>query len=531
MSKAMARRIIVCYFFITVAMFLVIMRVINVAFDPRLTAAAKTSSQKSVAVIYERGTIFDCNMKPITNNEERYVSVITDIPKASVTLSKRLGERRAAELLRGVREGSEPIVYTDCEIRGEGIVSFKYYTTNLRFAKHLIGYTDSTSHGVSGLEAALDEVLYSDSDARLSYTTDGIGNIISGEEISFLRKNGIEQSGIQLTLDSEIQKIAEAAADSLDFGAVVIAEAATGEIKAMVSRPDFDLGNLSAALNSDGSPLINRALLTYNVGSGFKPLVAAAALESGVNNYLWFCEGSCDIDGQRFVCHKSSGHKWLDMAGAIKHSCNTFFYNLAVNVGAGKIYKMAETAGFNNSVSLGYGFSSEPAQIGSEKWLSTSDRALANLAIGQGELMVSPLGILSLYSAIASDGSYTPLSLIRGRVEGAKLCDELPKNARVRLMSEKTAKTLREYLLGVLDEGGTGHIAKPKYVSAAGKTSTAQTGIIKDGKRVVNTWFCGFFPFDEPKYVVSVLAENSEEGCGAVFAEIADNITKLKASA
>lgn len=529
MSKTMARRITVCYFFITVAMFLVIMRVINVAFDPRLIAAAKTSSQKSIAITYERGTIFDCNMKPITNNEERYASVITDIPKASVALSERLGERRAAELLRGVREGGEPIVYTDCEIRGEGIVSFKYYTTNLKFAKHLIGYTDSTSHGVSGLEAALDEVLHSDSSVKLSFTSDGLGNIIGGEEINLVRTNGLEQSGIQLTLDSEIQKIAEGAADSLDLGAVVIAEAATGEIKAMVSRPDFNLANLSAAIKNEDSPLINRALLTYNVGSGFKPLVAAAALESGVNNYLWFCEGSCDIDGQRFVCHKSAGHKWLDMAGALKHSCNTFFYNLAVDVGAAKIYKMAEAAGFNNSVSLGYGFSSGHSQIGSYKWLSTSDRALANLAIGQGELMISPLGILSLYSAIASDGSYTPLCLIKGRVEGNNLCEELPENARVRLMSEKTARELRKQLHGVLDEGGTGHIAKPKYVSAAGKTSTAQTGIIRDGKRVVNTWFCGFFPYDEPKYVVSVLAENSEEGCGTVFAEIADNITKKEA--
>ena len=92
-------------------------------------------------------------------------------------------------------------------------------------------------------------------------------------------------------------------------------------------------------------------------------------------------------------------------------------------------------------------------------------------------------------------------------------------------MSEKTANTLKQYLKGVLEEGGTGVSACPKTVSAAGKTATAETGIIKNGQMVINTWFCGFFPFEEPKYTVIVLAENSTGSCGDVFAQIADEIT------
>ena len=193
-------------------------------------------------------------------------------------------------------------------------------------------------------------------------------------------------------------------------------------------------------------------------------------------------------------------------------------------MGNEKIYKMAESAGFNNSVSFGYGISTKKAQIGDKEWLSRSDRALANLSIGQGELMVSPIGILTLYSAIAGDGGYYTPSLIKGFVKDNKLVEETPKTEKINLMSKNTAEILRESLRGVLDENGTGAIAKPKTVSAAGKTSTAETGIVKDGKRVVNTWFCGFFPLEEPKYVVAVLSENSEEGCGGVFAEIADSI-------
>lgn len=524
MSKAMARRIVGCYFVILVAMFLVIMRVINVAFDTRLQNALNDASLSSVGVKFQRGTIYDCNMKPLTNNVTRYISVITDKQKAMLTLTKYFGEAKAAKKLSAVKEDKCPVIYTDCEIKGEGLQCFTYYDTKLTVAKHLLGYTDESGHGVSGLERSIDSLLYTGSKFEITFKTDGIGNIISGEEVICNRINGAEQSGVMLTIDREIQKIAEEAANRLRTGAVVITEVETGEIKAVVSRPDFDINDIASALNNNDLPLINRALMTYNVGSGFKPLVAAAALDGGIKNYLWYCEGSTDIDGQRFVCHKSSGHKWLDLAGALKKSCNTFFYNLAVDVGADKIYKMAENAGFNNTVSFGYGFETQKSDIGNKKWLMMSDRALANLAIGQGELMVTPVAILNLYCAIAGDGSYCPPSLIKGEIsKGTIIAAE--QNERVRLMSEVTAKTLRKQLLGVLSRGGTGEIAKPKLVSAAGKTSTAQTGMVKNGERVVNTWFCGFFPYESPRYAVAVISENSSEGCGNIFAEIADKIT------
>lgn len=529
MQKRMAYRIVGCYFIILVSMFLVMMRLINVAFDPKLQNAANMSSVQTVSVGFQRGTIYDCNMKPLTNNVTKYVSVITDEELAFVTLSNHLGEKEASRKLKTVRESKKPVVYTDCEIKGDGLKCFMYYDTDVSLAKHLLGYVDDNGHGVAGLQRSLDNRLFVDSKFEISFKTNGIGNIIRGEEVICNKLNGVEQSGIMLTIDREIQKIAEDAANVLKTGAVVITEISTGEIKAMVSRPDFDIDNLAAALENEDSPLINRALMTYNLGSGFKPCVAAAAIETGYEDYLWYCEGACDIDGQRFVCHKSSGHKWLDMAGALKKSCNTFFYNLAVEVGADKVYRMAENAGFNNTVSFGYGFATERSDIGDEKWLMTSDRALANLSIGQGELMVTPIAVLNLYCAIAGDGSYCPPSLIKGEIRNGEAESFSEQNARVRLMSERTAKMLKKQLLGVLGNGGTGTIAKPKTVTAAGKTSTAQTGMIKNGERVVNTWFCGFFPFDTPKYAVAILSENSNEGCGGVFAEIADKITEKEA--
>lgn len=524
MFKEFEKRVGISYFLFLVSMFLVIMRIANLMLDPRLQSVATTNSVRTVSIGIQRGTIFDCNMNPITNSKKKYVTLITDIPQASVTLCDYFTSREVQDIMDSVKNSKLPLVTTYKNITGNGVQSFEFSEYSEETAKHLIGYTDQNGQGVSGLEAVFNDLLYSDKKAEINFLTDGIGNLIKGDGIEYKYDDSIEKSGVVLTLDLKIQKICEKAADSLIQGAVVVSEVETGEIKAMVSRPDFDIKNLSEALENPYSPLINRAMQTYNVGSGFKPLVSAAAIESGKKDYLCLCKGYSDIDGQRFRCHKSSGHDWLDMAGALKHSCNAYFYSLAIEVGNEKIYKMAESAGFNNSVSFGYGLSTKKAQIGDKEWLSRSDRALANLSIGQGELMVSPIGILTLYSAIAGDGGYYTPSLIKGFVKDNKLVEETPKTEKINLMSKNTAEILRESLRGVLDENGTGAIAKPKTVSAAGKTSTAETGIVKDGKRVVNTWFCGFFPLEEPKYVVAVLSENSEEGCGGVFAEIADNI-------
>ena len=150
------------------------------------------------------------------------------------------------------------------------------------------------------------------------------------------------------------------------------------------------------------------------------------------------------------------------------------------------------------------------------------------MSVGQGAMMISPLVINNLYMAIANDGNYHTPSLVEGIVKNGKVIERYTLPAMVNVMKSTTAKTLKQALATVLDEDGTGHSAKPKLTTAAGKTGTAQTGRIKNGKGVVNSWFCGFFPFDNPKYAVTVLSENSKSGCGSVFAGIADGITELE---
>lgn len=529
MMSIYQKRCGVVYFTVILSMFLIILRLFGIALNPQYSVVTNNTATRNLTLGFERATIFDCNMQPITNSSKKFVGLITDIPKATVTLADYYTTEETSKILNEVKGGGAPLIYTDRDITGNGIICFPYTTHSQSIANHLIGYADQSGHGVSGLEAAFDEILYSENKTTLSFSIDGHGNLIEGDSIRYNYDKTIEKNGIATTIDIDIQIIAEEVSKGLKQGAVVISEVETGEIKAIVSRPNFELDRLGEAIKNPDSPLINRAFSTYNVGSIFKPIIAAAAIEKGITNYLWFCEGHSNIDNQLFYCHKRDGHGWLDLNGAIKRSCNAFFYNLAVDVGATRIYSLAEKAGFNNAVSFGYKITTKKSNIGDLEKLSISKRALANLAIGQGELMISPVGILTLYSAIASDGSYYPLSLIKGEVKNGEISEEYIKSEKIRIMSATTAQKLRKALSCVLDEGGTGTTARPQTISAAGKTSTAQTGIIKDGQSVINSWFCGFFPLETPKYAVAVLSENSSKNCGNIFAEIADRITQMEA--
>jgi len=162
------------------------------------------------------------------------------------------------------------------------------------------------------------------------------------------------------------------------------------------------------------------------------------------------------------------------------------------------------------------------------KTLKASNSALANLAIGQGELLASPLTLLNLYNAIANEGKYYTPTLIKGTMKNGKINEEKP-TAPTKAMSKECAEKVKKYLNGVI-ENGTGTKAKPENTTAAGKTATAETGWKNEkGELISQAWFCGFFPLETPKYTVVILAEDSVSGgedCAPVFKTIAEKITE-----
>lgn len=527
------RRGAFCMFVIMVLFLIAVLRVSTVSGDSALAEKAAEQSLVRLRVSRQRGTIFDTNLEPLTNDKTMTVTAVTPLETAVSRICPILGEEQKTVLLERASEGIPTLVKTGQSVTGEGLynVTVAVNQSSDTLAPHLLGYTDSTGHGVCGVQKAFDKSLYSGSTVDFCYTRDGKGEIIDefGCEVKF--KEGVELGGVKLTIDADIQAAAETVADSLKRGAIVISEVGSGKIRALVSRPDYDPTNVAEYLNDPASPLLNRAFCAYNVGSAFKPCVAAAALESGaVTNRLFECVGSLMIEEKSFACHRTSGHGPLDLRLALAYSCNTYFYSLALDVGAKPIYNMASSLGFGqrhyfaDSLFTERGFLPSPDEL-------FSPRSLANLAIGQGDLMLSPVSMLTLYESIAGGGVYYKPSICEGYVDGGVVY-ETERPLPTRVMSEQTAATIKNALMDVIKKG-TGVSAAPKKCTAAGKTATAQTGWLDGERKVEHSWFCGFFPAEDPQYVAVILSEDTNGGgtaCSPLFSRLADAIFDLKLS-
>ena len=524
-----SRRSAICFFLVIVLFFSCIMRVAVIATSDYSEVQAKQSAMRLTASSL-RGTIYDCNMIPITNSSTKIIAAVSPVPRAVTAISSVLSGKELEGVLERLKSGMPVLCEVPEIVDCDGISCMTVYEHNSEDTKalHLIGYTDSESHGISGLEKAYDKYLYSDEEAAFCFTMDGGGDILVGLKPEIENDTSVTASGVVSTIDINIQTIAEEAAKQIKCGAVVVAEAKNSKIRAMASVPSFDVTDISSYLNEEKSPLLNRALAAYSVGSVFKPCVAAAGIEWGNGDFCYTCNGSTKIIDRYFKCHKLSGHGDMNLKSGLANSCNTFFYNFAFALGGERIYNTASALGFGKSIDICDGLSTAKGNLPNPDGLSNIAH-LANFSIGQGELLLSPVAMLNLYCAIASDGAYNIPSAVEGTLSGGTFTP-YDIGERTRVMKEETALILREYLTAVI-EGGTGKSAKPETVSAAGKTATAQTGKYENGTEICAGWFCGFFPVEDPQYTVIVFSENTQKQsatCGEIFAEIADRIAEIK---
>lgn len=521
------KRVVICYALAVIMLFICVLRVFAIINDPKYFEATWSTSSRTVTLNYSRGSIFDTNNQRLTNGKNVTYAVIFGQPETIAVLYKYFTGPQIESITEEIRSQGFALRTVSEKIEAKGIYCFSAFShaDDSLLAKHIIGYTDSQGFGVCGIEAAFDGQLSGKEKNTITFTLDGHGNVLSGEEPRISYDYEKENSGVRLTLDADIQQIVEQEAMVIDVGAVIVSEVKTGKIRALVSRPDYRLTDISSALAREDQPLLNRALCTYNIGSVFKPFVAAAGYEAGVTATV-NCVGYTDVDGLTFTCHNLGGHGETDTTSALKYSCNSYFYSYIQSVTAERVAALARRAGFEGNVYLAKGIVGRAGSLGNIETTALSKRALCNFSIGQGELMLSPLAITNLYVAIANSGCYRPPSLVEGLTKNGKFIRKESLPAEIRVMSPATADRLRSDLAGVLTEGGTGEKAMPTLTTAAGKTGTAQTGVIKNGKKVTNSWFCGFFPLEAPKYAVTVLAENASGGVGGVFASIADEITK-----
>lgn len=371
---------------------------------------------------------------------------------------------------------------------------------------HVIGYISPDGKG-SGIEGAFDYVLSSDETSSVSYLKDINNNMIS-EGYSINMENSYK--GIALTIDYHIQKMVEDAMDKFGInGAVIVANCKNGEILAMASRPNYDAGNLADYLDGKDGELLNKAILQYNPGSVFKIVLASAFLE---NHYIdemnYECTGKTEIGGIEFVCHKEEGHGVQTLEQAFANSCNCAFYQIGSIVGNEEICKYSSDFGIGAEVLHINGINEDGGCV-PETIYGLAE--LANISIGQGDVMATPLQITDMLCTICNGGMRNQLTLVKGIVDKDGVCMETHTTELGRVISETTSRRLLD-MMNTAVLNGTGWNAWLQHCGAGGKTGSAETGWEKDGELMQQGWFAGYFPSEKPNYVCVVMAENGTSG-------------------
>lgn len=454
-----------------------------------------------------------------------YISVIDGERLSKMAVSQRTESVRF-QSPRGIIYDRNMLKLTDAEMELVVKDGKPYYVNRGKsdILSHVIGYISGDGSGC-GIEGAFDYVLAPDSSSTIAYLKDINNNRISdGYSINLERK----RNGVALTIDYHVQKIVEKAMDNHSVnGAVIVADCKTGEILAMASRPNFDRKNLADYLDGTDGELVNKGIQAYNPGSVFKIIVAAAALENSFNeDMLYECNGKTTVDGMEFNCHKEDGHGVQNIPQSFANSCNCAFYEIGTNLGGEEIKKLSTALGIGNEVLGINGILEKTGNVPDAK----TKPELANISIGQGDVMVTPLQIADVLCTLCNGGVRKQMTLIRGVVDDDGNCAAVSPADRGRVLSETTSRRLMNMLrLGVSQ--GTGSSAQIEKYGAGGKTGTAETGWKKDGELMQQGWFAGFFPAENPRYVCVVIAENGKSGSSSacpVFKEIGTGVCAIR---
>lgn len=514
-----------------------VIKMATVMVDRDVSAVGNSQGRKTITVASARGTFYDRHLERMVNVEKQnYVALLPEYETIR-SLKPYMSEEAYRLLLDKAVNGMPLTAQVARDMPNDAaIYEFKVadrYGDTVHCA-NLLGYIDQgTGHGVSGLEKVYDDILsqYSGS-AKVSFVTDGLGMPMEGQTAAVSDTTGNAVGGVKLTIDNEIQAIVDEVAERyVKKGAVIVMDAQNGEVLAMGSYPSFHPNKLEESLENEDDPFVNRAISLYDCGSVFKIVTTMAALEYGVPPERSFeCCGEYTVDETVFHCHNRDGHGLQNMETAFANSCNAYYIQLALEIGADTILRMMDRLGLNEGVVLTDGWETPAAVIPSEEDLS-ADAALANLSFGQGHLMLTPLQTALLAGVIASGGNLLAPEVVSGLVDSNKVVHEKEKRGGETVVSSRTVRLMRGMMRRVVTDG-TGSRAQGNAVNIAGKTGTAETGQRNSmGYPVVQSWFVGYFPAEHPRYVVTILAEdaqNTEADTALAACEISNKVAELK---
>jgi penicillin-binding protein 2 len=521
-----------------------------------------------------RGILFDRNGLPLVDNRPAFtLSLIpreiddrdTVIARLSVLLKIPLSDLQEAldrvppDSFRPVRVRrgltlEEVTKVEERKLELPGVVvevePQRVYPTST-FAAHLLGYVREVSDdqmkqgryrrgdmiGQSGLERLLDEYLRGrDGGERIEVDA-------MGRPVQVMRREEPDPGAqVVTTVDRRIQEAAERAMAGRS-GAVVVMDPRNGDVLAMTSSPAFELDRLAGNLDKDEwlkvirdplTPLMNRALQSqYAPGSVFKVVVAAAGLQEGSLTPMdrIYCNGEFHLGQWTFKDWKEGGHGHVDTRSALIHSCNIFFYQAGLKVGPAAIARYAEAFGLGSPSGIDLGgekpglvpFVDGRRRVDGRKWQAGDT---VNMSIGQGQVLVTPMQVARMMSAVANGGVLWRPRLVQRveRVDGLLAYSSASKMTGRVDLSPIVWAFLRHALSGVVNEGGTGGAARIPGIDVAGKTGTAQSINKSDAaKGQDHAWFASFAPVQDPEVVVVVLVERGGKG-GQVAAPIARQI-------
>ena len=506
-------------------------RVYWIGTDTLYAASAGGQSASVTALPQQRGNFYDNTGRPLTGTVPRWYALCIPGDASYARLFPYVPFAAQAELYEYRNSVTPFLIEVEQDLTPQGIYTYRgaERTLPVPIATHLLGYLNGDGVGVSGLELAYEEVLARSGDRlAVACTTTAQGSLMTGTEPALQTDAAGTAQGVQLTLNADIQRACEAIADLyLPRGCILVMDTATGELLASVSRPDFDPDDLLRSMEADDTSLINRPLAAFSAGSVFKVVLAVAAYEAGLDWFTHDCEGWVKVGDQVFRCAEGRVHGRVNLRSALEQSCNCYFIELGQHLGGAQILAAARRLGFGSPTALAPGMKSEEGTLPDLATLGGAQNGqLAMLSFGQGALTVTPLQITAMMNTIASGGSYRPPRFVYGVVDEAlRLVIPLQVPEAQRVCREDTAQVLRDMLRSVVEEG-IGQDARPREGTAGGKTGTAQTGQFdSNGEELLNYWFSGFYPAEEPRYTITVLQDGvlePETSSAEVFAHIAD---------
>jgi len=364
------------------------------------------------------------------------------------------------------------------------------------------------------------------------------------------RVDPVDGPMVHLTIDIDVQSAMEEAMRG-QSGSAVALDPETGEVLGLVSNPAYD-PNLFATgiepavwnglIRDPETPLVNRVIQgQYPAGSTFKIVTAVAALQEGVisPSTTYFCPGYLNVYGTMRRCHKAGGHGWVNLKQAIAGSCNVYFYHVGVKLEIDRIARYANLLGLGRPSGIDL-----PNEVGglipSTEWKRRTQKAVwypgetVSVAIGQGQVLVTPVQMARLAAAIANGGRLVKPHLLKS-VRG--IPDAAPAIERVDLgLKPGVLEAVKAGMIAVVEEG-TGRRTKLDGITIGGKTGSSQVVTHarlerdKDAHELQpHGWFVCFAPAENPRIAMAVLVEHGRSGAESavpVAARILSRIFKV----